>query len=233
MLAAAAACSSPTDPNYSQYPGGTVDAKVYDDAKIFKDGSAMAPVDAAPDATPTTITANVCPITDPRTLMDCGSGAGLMVALDGATATTGSNGDFTIALPTSSSPMWSVSGASLVTSLTGYTGDFSVPAMPTNVYTSLASATDVTLISGTGGVIAHVLSGSAEEAGALVTIGSNQTYYAGTSSSTNWSSSAVTTSYGAAWIPNVTPGEVAITTGTTTVYASVVADQVTFVTIRD
>lgn len=177
------------------------------------------------------ITGRVCNLSDPRVLFDCeGTGySGMTVALDGATASVGSDGSFTIASPTSSSPTWRASATNMVTTLTGFTEVALVPVMSQQTYTLLGSANGVTLGAG-GAVIVHVLHNGAPEEQALVTIGSDQTYYAG-STGTDWSSFVGTGSTGAAWIPNTDTGEIAITTGSTTAYAPTEDGALTFVTI--
>jgi hypothetical protein len=202
-----AACGNSSDTNcVGTSCFGSVDAKIFNDARVVPDAEQR---DAA-----TMIAGKVCVLLDPRVLDDCDTmhADGLTVGLDGVTTSTGSDGTFSIAYPTSNDLVWTVSGTSIVTSMMTFGPSLVLTAMPTAIYTSM-HGTVATEMPGQGAVIGHVLKGTMAEAGATATAspaGAVATQYETAAHGSDWSG-ASTGSDGAFWIPQLGSGATSIT----------------------
>jgi hypothetical protein len=173
-------------------------------------------VDAAPDGRDASaqLSAHVCLLIDPRDQTTCaGSGAGgLTVTLGTAQSTTADDGTFTINRPSGSMIMWAVTGTTVVPSISIFSAQTSVPAMPTALYAQLLGDNGVVAQTGQGDVFLRVASGSAAVTGATATIqpaGIYGTFYDGSTPS-NWTGRS-TGAFGAAWMPQVTAGTATVT----------------------
>jgi hypothetical protein len=108
----------------------------------------------------TDLSARVCLVTDLRTPGDlcASSGAdGFTVTLGARTATTATDGSFTIERPTSANLVWRVTGNGIVTSVKPFTTDLVIPAISTTRYNELLLANGILLAQGQGSVVASVV----------------------------------------------------------------------------
>lgn len=185
--------------------------------------AAAPPVDAS-----TMLSAHVCALLDPRSLSQCATAglANLMVTLDGVTVSTDDTGGFSIARPVSTDPYWTVTGTGFTTSVTGFSDQALVPAMPTSIYGELATNSNVTLVTGDGTIIVYLVHDGQPAQLDTVSVESSTTSYA-ESSPTAWLGAATGPS-GAAWITNVVPGEPTMTSGTATEPVRIEANAVSF-----
>ena len=159
----------------------------------------------------------VCLITDPRDQTSCAStgAGGLTVTLGTSVATTADNGTFTIARPSGSNITWDVSEPalnSIIESITPFTAQAVIPAMPTVVYGQLEGDNGVVPQAGQGAVMLRVTQFGVPVAGATATAvpgGVYGTFYDGPTPSA-WTANG-TGSFGTAWIPALLAGSVDVT----------------------
>jgi hypothetical protein len=195
--------------------GGGVDAAVFGDANI----------DVIPG--------QVCLTSDaraPNTCATTGAG-GLIVTLDGNTATTDPDGTFVIDVPQSSNISWQVSGTDIMTSVMSYSAVHRIPVMSEVDYFDLANSNSVVPAPGQGDVFVHLTHQGASVAMATAAVAPAAefpTLYDG-SAVTTWTQISTSTA-GVVWIPGLPQGSAAVTVtpdgGTATIVNSIpIGDQ--------
>lgn len=205
LLVLVVGCHPSSENDYPVAPGG---AGVGGGLPAFVDAS-LDGTDGGPQ-----LIGRVCLMTDPRDQTSCAtSGAGgLVVTLGTSTATTADDGTFTIARPSGSNITWDVTGSTIVESLTPFSAQAVIPAMPLTVYGQLEGDNGVVPQAGQGAVMVRVLQGGAPVAGATVTstpAGVYGAFYDGSTPAT-WTANA-TGAFGAAWLPAITTGTADVT----------------------
>lgn len=185
------------------------------------------------------ISGRVCLINDARNPTSCSaSGAGgLTVTLGTRTATTMTDGTFTITVMTGASNVWHVTGTGIVSSATQVIGSNIIPALSSQLYADMVANSNVVPPAGSGTIIAKLTSGGNALTNATATTNptpAGGVFYDG-QNATNWDQTS-TGPFGAVWVPGITPTSTASLTVTNGSQAQTVlmnipvfADTITFV----
>jgi hypothetical protein len=209
LLVLAAGCPAGGDDDYPIGPGGGGGGSV-------TPGSGGGSGDAGTDGDGgTQITARVCLVSDLRRLInaapgDCaGTGAGnLGVTLGGSAAVlTNNDGSFTIPDQAGSNLSWTITGATLVTSVIPFTSSRILPAILDDTYTDLLNSNSAIVQPGEGSIVARLVKNNAPVAGATAVVNggeSQQTLYDG-ANATVWATLS-TGPLGVAWLPDNVAG---------------------------
>jgi hypothetical protein len=233
LVMALAACGGGGDDGleYDIDPGGddtTGSSSRRDAAVEIEDGAA-------------TVSGRVCLAADSRAVTTCApSGAdGLTVSVGTSQATTASDGSFVIASPTGSNLVWRVTGNGIYPSAMRFSAAATtIPAIGTNLYSDMLAATDATVATGDGAIIARITDANVPVAGlvAASTPTSISGLYFDGSTSVDWQLDQQTGPFGAIWVPSIQTGTAALTidNGTFTVPPTianipVLTDTITFV----
>ncbi len=184
-------------------------------------------IDSAIDAAK--FNGRVCLVSDPRVLTQivsataCAStgAGGFTVKLGTATATTNTDGTFTIDAPDgpAGSALFHVTGGAIV-EMYMFATDFEIPAITKTQYAQMLTDSNVRLVPGEGSVIAQVVHNDAAIASVTATASpvANATLFDG-STATAWSMGSATGSFGAIWLAGLDQGDGAV--ALTTVYNGV------------
>lgn len=225
LLAPLGACGKQSSDGYPVNPGGGggVGSEFTPDAPVGDDGG-------------TSINGRVCMVAPPSVITCAATGAGnLTVTLGTATTTTADDGSFTLTRPAITTGLvWRVSGTAIRAAAMKYSTATTIPAIDEDSYLTMLTATNATVGSNSGAVIARITRGGFAVAGAVVASqqADGQIYYDGPSI-TEWGLDA-TGAYGVAWVPSMLAGSATLTVtkdATQTMFAAqpVYADTVTFV----
>lgn len=162
------------------------------------------------------VTGRVCVAEDLRNLSACSSGraGGFAVAVGSKAAVTEPDGSFTVDAPSTEDAMFTVSGTStsgltIVPTTSPFAPSAVVPAIDAELYQSILLANGISVVDGTGTVVATVTRDGLAASGVTVTsnpTGSAGPFYGG-SSSTLWGTTG-TGDTGTLMIPGVTAGTV-------------------------
>ena len=160
------------------------------------------------------ILGRVCLMTDPRDQTSCAATGvgGLVVTLGTATGTTADDGTFTVGRPSGSNIVWDVTGSTVLESLTPFTAQAIIPAMPLGLYAQLEADNGVIAQAGQGAVMLRVLQAGAPLVGATATITPPTvygTFYDGSTPAT-WTANG-TGAFGTAWMPGEVTGTADVT----------------------
>ncbi len=201
-----AACQSGGDDGFPIAPGGGLPPTI----TPAPDGPQL---DASTDGA-TSLAARVCVILDPRNPAACATGnaAGIMVTLGTSTATTASDGSFTIAAPTTSNLFWTASAPGFVPTVMPFGTVHLLPILTAERYNDLLLDNGVVLQAGQGSLFVRVVSGSASASGVTATVEPASLFgplYDG-ASALIWDRDA-TGAGGMVWIPDALAGTATLT----------------------
>lgn len=182
--------------------GGTIDARIID-----APSGTPSPIDAA------IYTGRVCLTSDARTLDTCSAtgAGGLTVRLGAKTTVTAADGTFMI--QADPSPVWVITGASIVTSVK-LVGDYEIPALPRTVFNSMITTNLVGYPPnpGEGHLMAQLIHNGMAVTNASadpIPTATWNSFYNDTSA-TNWRQT-VTGTNSTAWIPSIDVGSISAT----------------------
>jgi hypothetical protein len=187
---------------------------------IGSGGGIDASIKDAPSDTPLLIDANiftgrVCLAADPSNLLMCAAtgAGGLTVRLGTGVTTTAADGSFTIPGQSGSNLVWSVTGATIVSSYKPLS-DFQIPAILTADFDTLKTNNMVTVLPGQGSVMVTVVRNGSGFAGVAATSNPTAAYapfYDTTGSSTGPWSRVSTGANGTVWLPGLNVGAATVT----------------------
>lgn len=172
-------------------------------------GGATQPDAAVIDDGGTEIQGRVCLLADPRDPVTCAaSGAdGLTVTLGDQTATTASDGSFTIARPSGTNLTWFVSGTGIEPSAMRAALGTTVPAIASLLYGDMIAGMSAIVTTEDGAIIAQLRRDDAAFTNAVATATpgpDSEVYYDGPAVS-EWNFDA-TGPFGVVWISAIAPG---------------------------
>lgn len=179
-------------------------------------GGTVPAVDARPDTGDGgNLLGRVCLITDPRqpTSACATTGAGgLIVTLGASSATTADDGTFVITASTATGLVWDVIGADIIESLSPFTAQAIVPAMPALPFVDLETGNGIVPTPGHGAAFVRVVHGGTPVAGATVVATGEDQYAPLYDPETGlvWGPTA-TGAFGMAWLPSLLAGTQDIT----------------------
>lgn len=157
----------------------------------------------------------VCLLDDLRDFSSCDTSAAgnITVSLPGVpSATTIADGGFQIQVPNGSNLVWSLSGASIVSSTYGFGISTQIPAIAQPAFDTLYANNGVLEDESSGAIFGQVFQANVPAVGATVAStpeGSYPVFYASTSDPDVWSANATTT-FGSFWLPGLQPGAVSL-----------------------
>jgi hypothetical protein len=200
------ACDSGGDDDFPIAPGGGL-------GPLITPAPDAPQLDASTDGT-TLLVGRVCVIPDPRNPTACavGNAAGLTVTLGARTATTAIDGSFTIAAPSTSNLVWTVTGPGFVPTVMPFSTVLLLPVMTAARYNDLLLDNGVVVQEGQGSLFARVVSGSTPVAGVTAIIEPASVFgplYDG-ASALLWDRDA-TGAGGMVWIPDAIAGPATLT----------------------
>jgi hypothetical protein len=169
------------------------------------------------DANMDVIEGVVCVLPDPRDFSTClAAGAGGITVAVGAssTAVTNDDGSFTIATPTGTNLVWSVSGSDVMTSTIGFSTSAVIPAIQSMTFETLANENGIVFDPTQGTIIGQVLhsgSGFADTTAIAAPVGIYDTFYASPDDQADWLDATTTTTFGTFLIAGLTPGTETLT----------------------
>ena len=205
MVVVLAACHPGGGDDYPVQPGGddTPGTEGRIDAAILDGSDASA-----------TLAGRACVLTDLRDVTTCATtgAGGLQVTLGSQTATTASDGTFTLPTPAGTMLVWHVSGTDVTPSVMPFGATSQIPVVTTAVYLDALNTNGVLLAAGQGTAFVRVVSGAAALTGATAVASPTPTFpamYDG-ASSLAWNQSA-TGSRGMVWIAGVDAGSLTVT----------------------
>ncbi|HEY1550134.1 MAG TPA: hypothetical protein VGG28_20040 [Kofleriaceae bacterium] len=181
------------------------------------------------DANPDVVEGLVCVLPDPRDFTTClGSGAGgIAVTLGAGSAVTNDDGTFTIATPTGTNLVWSLSGSGVMASTIGFSTSAVIPAIQTMTFETLANENGIVFDPTQGTIIGqamHAGSGFANATAIAAPVGIYDTFYASPTDPSDWLDAETTTTFGTFLIAGLTPGTETLTLTPGTGSAAIVND---------
>lgn len=225
------ACQSGDDDRFPIVPGGGLPPVI----TPAPDGP---PADASTDGG-TTLAARVCVIADPRNPTTCalGNAGGITVTLGTSTASTATDGSFTIAAPSTSNLLWTATAPGFVPTVMALGTVHLLPIVTTARYDELLLDNGAVLQAGQGSLFVRVVRGSAPVPGVTATVEPASLFgplYDG-GNALIWDRDA-TAAGGMVWIPDALAGTAVLTvteSSTTPVALSlpVVEGAITFGTV--
>jgi len=160
------------------------------------------------------LTGRVCLLSDARQPSSCaGSGAdGFTVTLGSQTATTASDGSFTMTRPSGTGLVWKVSGTGIEPSAMRLSSGTTIPAIQSLLYGDMIAAMNAVVSVETGAIIARLTKANAAITDAVVVASptpDSETYYDGLGV-TDWDFDS-TGSFGVVWISSIASGTASLT----------------------